>query len=273
MLRQRIITAAILLAVLLPSIFLFDPWVWGAVTLLFLAAAAREWTQLLGHPRSAWLAALALGVVGLGLLAWQHVHGWPPYLISAASWLACLVWLTLGPLHLRRGDARGGGWPLAAFLLLACWLALVALRERGVAPLLAAMAIIWVADVAAYFVGRALGRRKLAPSISPGKSWEGAIGGFVAVAIVGLLAAGLPALADTLPARLVVEWGPVAAALVLVGIAALSILGDLHESLLKRQAGVKDSGTLLPGHGGVLDRIDALIPTMPAAVLLHQLLG
>ncbi|HEY0878270.1 MAG TPA: phosphatidate cytidylyltransferase, partial [Zeimonas sp.] len=157
--------------------------------------------------------------------------------------------------------------------LLACWVALVALRAIGPLALLAAMAIVWVADIAAYFVGRAFGRRKLAPSISPGKSREGALGGFVAVAALGLAAAGVPALSSTLPARLVDEWGVVAAVVALVLLAALSIVGDLHESLLKRQAGVKDSGTVLPGHGGVLDRIDALVPVMPAAMLLHRLLG
>ncbi|MBN9425673.1 MAG: phosphatidate cytidylyltransferase [Burkholderiales bacterium] len=273
MLGQRILTAAVLLAVLLPAIFLFEPWVWGLVTLFFLAVAAHEWTLLLGHRAAAWPAALALGAAGLLILYWDHAHGWPPGLVMAVSGLACLAWLVLGPLHLRQGDARRGGWPLAAALLLACWVALLVLRERGAAALLAAMAIVWVADVAAYFVGRAFGRRKLAPSISPGKSWEGAIGGFIAVAVVGLAVARLPALADTLPARLVAQWGWIAAAVVLIGLAALSIVGDLHESLLKRQAGVKDSGKLLPGHGGVLDRVDALIPTMPAAVLLHQLLG
>jgi len=149
----------------------------------------------------------------------------------------------------------------------------VALREIGALALFVAMAIVWVADIAAYFFGRAFGRHKLAPAISPGKSWEGAVGGFAAVAVAGLAAAAVPALAHTLPARLVAVWSPPGAAAALVGLAALSIVGDLHESLLKRQAGVKDSGTLLPGHGGVLDRIDALIPTMPAAMLLHGLLG
>jgi len=135
------------------------------------------------------------------------------------------------------------------------------------------MALVGVADIAAYFVGRAFGRRKLAPSISPGKSWEGALGGAAAVAVLGLAAAASPSLSSTLPARLVDAWTAPVAVVVLVALAALSIVGDLHESLLKRQAGVKDSGAVLPGHGGVLDRIDALVPVMPAAMLLHRLLG
>lgn len=273
MLGKRIATALVLLAILLPSIFVFDPWVWGAVTLVFLAVAAHEWTRLLGRPGAAPAAALGLAAIGAALLAWRETAGWPAAFVLAVCTAATLSWIVLGPLHLRRHDARGGGWALAAAWLLACWVSLVALRAIGPLALLIAMAIVWVADIAAYFAGRAFGRRKLAPSISPGKSREGAFGGFVAVAVLGLAAAAVPALDATLPARLVEQWTPVPAAVVLVALAALSIVGDLHESLLKRQAGVKDSGTVLPGHGGVLDRIDALIPVMPAAMLLHRLLG
>ncbi|HLT28201.1 MAG TPA: phosphatidate cytidylyltransferase [Zeimonas sp.] len=273
MLGTRVVTALVLLAILLPPIFVLDPWVWGAVTLVFLTAAAYEWVRLLGGGRRAALAAGAVALVGAALLAWREIAGWPPAFVIAVCAAATLGWLVLGPMHLRAHDARGGGVGLAAAWLLACWVALVALRALGPLPLLAAMAIVWIADIAAYFVGRAFGRHKLAPSISPGKSREGALGGFVAVAGIGLAAAAVPALSSTLPARLVDEWSVVGAALALVALAALSIVGDLHESLLKRQAGVKDSGTVLPGHGGVLDRIDALIPVMPAAMLLHRLLG
>ncbi len=273
MLGTRIVTALVLLAVLLPSIFVFDPWVWGVVTLAFLAVAASEWARLVGRGDAAWMAAIVLAAIGAGLLAWRETAGWPQWFVIATTAAATLGWIVIGPLHLRRHDARAGGWPLAAAWLLACWIALVALRALGPLPLLAAMAIVWIADIAAYFVGRALGRRKLAPSISPGKSVEGAIGGFVAVVAIGLAASRTEGLAETLPALLVDAWTPAGAAIALVALAALSIVGDLHESLLKRQAGVKDSGTVLPGHGGVLDRIDALVPVMPAAMLLHQLLG
>ncbi len=273
MLGKRVVTALVLLGILLPSIFVFPPWVWGAVTLVFLAVGAHEWSLLLGQRRTAMTAAVALAALGAALLAWHELGGWPRWLVLAASAAATLWWVGAGAARLRGHDARGGGWPLAALLLLACWIALLALRDLGAVPLLAAMAIVWVADIAAYFVGRAIGRRKLAPSISPGKSWEGALGGAFAVVAAGLTAAAAPALAPTLPAQLVAQWSPLGAALALAGLTALSIVGDLHESLLKRQAGVKDSGTLLPGHGGVLDRIDALIPAMPAAVLLHRLLG
>ncbi len=273
MLAKRVVTALVLLALLLPAIFASAAWVWGAVTLAFLAAAACEWSRLLGYRRAAGVAAAALAAIGVALLAWHERGGWPPWLVPATCAAATVLWAVLAPLRLRRGDARGGGWPLAAALLLACWVALLALRDIGPLALLVAMAIVWVADIAAYFAGRAFGRRKLAPAISPGKTWEGALGGFIAVALLGWAAASVQLLSQALPAQLVAHWPVPAALLALVCLAALSIVGDLHESLLKRQAGVKDSGSLLPGHGGVLDRIDAMIPTMPAAMLLHRLLG
>ena len=273
MLGRRVVTALILLGLLLPSIFAFEPRVWGAVTLAFLAVAAHEWCRLLGLRRAAGAAAATLAALGAALLAWHEHGGWPAWFVPMTCAATTVFWVGLAPLRLRRRDARGGGWPLAALLLLTCWVALLALRDIGPVALLVAMAIVWVADIAAYFAGRAFGRRKLAPSISPGKSWEGAIGGFVAVAALGLAAAAVPVLSQALPAQLLAHWPVPVALLALVALAALSIVGDLHESLLKRQAGAKDSGTLLPGHGGVLDRIDALIPAMPAAMLLHRLLG
>jgi CDP-diglyceride synthetase len=151
-------------------------------------------------------------------------------------------------------------WRPACVLLLPVWLALVQLRQAGPLALLAIMAVVWLADIGAYFAGRSLGKHKLAPSISPGKTWEGAIGGGVAVLVYGLLLSSrLPAiLAGNLPLLLVV----------LVLLTAISILGDLFESLLKRQAGLKDSSKVLPGHGGVLDRIDSLTSTLPLVALV-----
>ena len=164
-------------------------------------------------------------------------------------------------------------------MLVLAWLALIQAHARGVNFLLSVLVLVWAADVLAYFSGRAFGgkliARKLAPAISPGKTWEGVAGAMVAVILVGLAVAQLggPAglQAGWLPSVLVAGLGMPGAALVLAALVALSIVGDLHESLLKRQAGVKDSGATLPGHGGVLDRIDALIPTMPAVLLLHRL--
>lgn len=282
MLAQRVVTALILLAVLLATLFVFPAWTWGLLTLVFLAVGAREWAALLGRSAQA-QGSVAAGVfiLGVGLLAWWLASGWPPWFAGAVAFAATAWWCIAAPARLAGHQARGGGWPLAAALLLACWIALLELRALGPVPLLAGMAIVWIADIAAYFVGRSIGRRKLAPSISPGKSWEGAIGGALAVVIAAWVVAisaqgengAAVVLAQTLPARLdaagpALLWVPV-----FVALAALSVVGDLHESLLKRQAGAKDSGTILPGHGGVLDRIDALIPVMPAVFLLHRLVG
>ena len=305
MLLPRVITALVLLGILLPAIFIAPPWAWGAISLAFLAVAAHEWVQLLpavpgspaadraGAPPSVavaspggkvpasgmrgWVLAIGLVLVGLAVLLWRREHAWPPGLLIGVTALLAAFWFVAGPLRLQRHESRGGGQALVGVLLLGCWLALYELRLHSTWALVSSMAVVWVADIAAYFVGRAIGRRKLAPSISPGKSWEGAIGGASAVAIIGLTVAWLaasswPAASDTLPARLVQSGGPLIAALVLLALAALSVVGDLHESLLKRQAGVKDSGWILPGHGGVLDRIDALIPTMPVALLVYEIL-
>jgi phosphatidate cytidylyltransferase len=272
MLGQRIATAIVLLAILLPAIFLFPPVAWGGVSLMFLSAAAWEWMRLIGRVDVRWPAAIALGLAGLAVLAWRMHHAWPREGMVVAMGGLTLFWLVAAPMRLRC-HATGHGWPLALTLLGGCWLAMLELRERGVVVLVASMALVWMADIAAYFVGKAVGRRKLAPSISPGKSWEGAVGGAATVAIVGLALAGLPVLSDSLPAILVDRLSALLAALTLAALALLSIVGDLYESLLKRQAGFKDSSALLPGHGGVLDRIDALLPVMPAALLLHLLLA
>ena len=218
-----------------------------------------------------WLFAALLAVAGLALIA---LHWWRPQtgeIVALVLLLgAAAFWLVPGVLSLRQ-PRPDGPW-LAALLLLACWQAMIELRALGPLPLVAALVLVWAADVGAYFIGRAVGRRKLAPSISPGKSWEGAIGGAILVVIVGLTAAAAPSLAATLPALLVTHVGPVLAALALLLISALSVVGDLYESSMKRQAGAKDSGRSLPGHGGVLDRIDALIPVMPCVALLHRVL-
>jgi phosphatidate cytidylyltransferase len=271
MLAQRVATALVLLGILVPAIFLAPPWVWGVVSLALLTVAGHEWGRLLGSDRAGWLLGALLAAGGTGYLM---LRGEAPATLAPLA-LALLVvslgfWLTVAPRSLARVEPVGPLWAIGALVLAACWLALFELRLRGPAMLVSCMAVVWIADIGAYFAGRAFGRRKLAPRVSPGKSWEGVVGGMLAVVTVAAVASG--AGDSWLPGWLWTRAGPLGAAALLVALAALSVVGDLYESLLKRRAGVKDSGRLLPGHGGVLDRIDALIPTMPGCLLLLHLL-
>ncbi len=275
-LAQRVVTAALLVPAVLAALFLLLPRGWGLASLLIIAAAAHEWTKLVGL-RSLQAALLIAAVAAIGLLllyapAFGFDAGWPSRVVIVACGAAAAFWLFIAPPWL------GAQWrtqrPLAmalvgAVVLVGAWVAIVDLQARSPWLVLAAMAVVWIADTAAYFTGRRFGRRKLAPSISPNKSWEGVWGGLVAVAVYAFALASLGARAGYAG-----EWGlsPVVAFIVfVVMLAAISIVGDLYESMLKRQAGVKDSGTLLPGHGGVLDRIDALLPAMPLAAIAATL--
>ena len=272
MLATRILTALVLVALVLASLFLLPPVGWGLVTLAGIALGAGEWANLAALPRPAWLLFVAGAVLIGGNLLFSPLagfdRGWPDGVVIAVCAPAALFWLFAAPAWL--GNLWRPRSPLLLaivgwLLLIAAWVALVELQARSPWLALAAMAIVWVADIAAYFAGRAFGRRKLAPSISPGKTWEGVYGALAAVfayaiALLPFAAAAGYTRALTLPA--ISTW--LALALVL---AALSVVGDLFESLLKRQAGVKDSGTLLPGHGGMLDRIDALLAALPLAAL------
>ncbi|MEZ5650635.1 MAG: phosphatidate cytidylyltransferase [Burkholderiaceae bacterium] len=267
MLGKRVVTALVLLAVILPTLLLFPPIAWSVLTLAFVVVGSSEWLTLCALPRLAWPVSLLLGLVGAGWLA----IGAPvsPMFEIAILALAVAFWVFVAPAWLARvGPSRWAAW-IGPVLLAACWLALQRLRLEGVPALLAAMAIVWVADVGAYFVGKGFGRRRLAPRVSPGKTIEGALGGMVLVVILGLTVAAAPSLDRSLMALLVTGVGPWFAAIALCVIVALSVVGDLVESLVKRHAGAKDSGWILPGHGGVLDRIDALLPTMPLIALLH----
>jgi len=276
MLRQRIMTALVLLAIIVPAITSAQPWVWGMVSLLMLSIAGFEWGRLLGSRRGGWLLGAALGAGGAIYLAWRSTAGSGAVssgvaLLSAAS---LAFWLSAGLISLVRGHRIGSGWATGLLVLSACWVALFELRLVGAAMLVSSMAIVWVADIGAYFAGRTFGRHKLAPHISPGKTLEGVAGGVVAVLVLSLVGFLLvPDSGDSVfSSRLIVQLGWSLSAGILLALACLSVAGDLYESLLKRHAGVKDSGAILPGHGGMLDRIDALIPTMPGCLLLLQLL-
>jgi phosphatidate cytidylyltransferase len=234
--------------------------------------AAGEWATLAGYHKPAWALFVAGALlIGSNLLFSPlagFARGWPDGVVLAVCGPATVFWILVAPAWLR-GQWRPRSPLLIAvvgwLVLIAAWVAVVELQARSPWLALAAMAIVWVADIAAYFAGRAFGRRKLAPSISPGKTWEGLCGGLAAVALYALALvpfAHQAGYAGAVSALAIGAW-----LLLALVLAVLSVAGDLFESLQKRHAGVKDSGTLLPGHGGVLDRIDALLAAMPLAAL------
>ncbi len=273
MLKTRVITAVLLLAVLLPVLFSgYQPAV-DAVVTVFFAAAVWEAFRLFKNRAAivvaaAWTAAFAYTFVfSTGL---EQAKFW--LAIGAAIWLIRFT----PSLKLGLGPAEGMGNTMLSMVyavtLVSCFVAILLLFARGPVYLLSVMAVVWAADIFAYFSGKAFGKHKLAPTISPGKSWEGAVGGMLSVLLLAgvtvLLAPSVPLLQDTFAVRLATRmgWGIMLAVLVLI--VAASIVGDLFESMLKRRAGMKDSSNLLPGHGGVLDRIDALVPVLPIAALI-----
>lgn len=275
MLKTRIITAAALMAVLLPILFLLPPFYLGAFFLVALLAAAWEWSRMIAPEakKAAWLYATFCLVIILFLLGMQAVS-WQFSLLM----LSVLFWIFLASFILAKGmnlslqKFKPFYSILGLIILPATWFALVFLRELGLVFLLSSMALVWVADIGAYFVGKAFGKHKLAAQISPGKSIEGAIGGLVLCYLYAFLCIVYLPLGDTLFGAWAIRFGWVPMFLMVTVLVAFSVFGDLFESQLKRLAGVKDSSHLLPGHGGVLDRVDALIPTMPIAALLAGLI-
>lgn len=276
MLGQRIITALALLAVLIPALVSGQAWPFASLVVVLVAAASWEWARLNGVA-GAGPVLLALAVV---LLITLQVTDVLPRVIDPALFtLTGIAWVAGAAWALRVGVSgwrRAQRWLRLSIGVLVLWVAAVALvraREIGLPFVLSIFCLVWVADVAAYAAGRAFGRRKLAPAVSPGKTWEGVFGAFLGV---GLLAwgwtvaqSGHAAFGPSLFSAVHDRYG-VAAGLVLAGLVAMSVVGDLFESLVKRAAGVKDSSGLLPGHGGVLDRIDALLPVFPLAMALSR---
>ncbi|HEY0956917.1 MAG TPA: phosphatidate cytidylyltransferase [Roseateles sp.] len=278
MLKTRVITAVVLLAVLLPALFATTPWPFAGLTVLMMGAAGWEWARLNGLPGGG---AIAAGVALALACVWTLLLGGLDAPSPWIWWLATGVWVLGGAHALRVGPtgwpllARGGRLALGALLLWGAWLAIVQAKILGINFILSVFCLVWMADIAAYFCGRAFGKRKLAPAISPGKSWEGVWGGMAGVILLGFvwvhvidvrLAVDSPSLYT-----LLVQRHGIVSLLALVFLGAMSVVGDLFESLVKRAAGAKDSSQLLPGHGGVLDRIDALLPVFPLALALIRL--
>ncbi|MBP5986883.1 MAG: phosphatidate cytidylyltransferase [Azonexus sp.] len=269
MLKTRVITALVLMALLLPSLFYSSQAAWALLVAGFIGIAAWEWGALLGWKATGRVAlgvATALLCAGVSLVG-PNAIGAGNVFAPANPWvffaygISAVFWCLVMPFWLKhKWSLQGvGGLLVGAVVLLPTWLAMVQLRGLGAGALLGIFAVVWMADIAAYFSGKAFGKHKLAPSISPGKTREGAVGACVGVVIYGTVVRQMFGL-ELMP------WG--LWILALIGVTAVSIVGDLYESLLKRKAGIKDSSNILPGHGGVLDRIDSLTSTLPVVALV-----
>ena len=268
MLKLRIITALVLLPIVLGAVFFTERAVFSCIAGVFFVAAGWEWSSMMKGAtlpvRVVWMAALIAAMFCAELYQPVWLLTWLPF-----WWLLALFMVVLYP----RGTGMWHNLPVQAamglLLLVPSWLAVVQVQDQGALGLTGSWALmfillwVWAADTGAYFAGRALGRHKLAPSVSPGKTIEGLVGGAALALSVAALVAWLgPISGDRLSLLLV--------ALVTV---LASVLGDLLESMIKRQAGVKDSGKILPGHGGMLDRIDSVTAALPVALAGFTLTG
>lgn len=277
MLGQRVATAVLLLALLIPALVAEQALPFALLTLALIAAAAWEWARLNGV--TAWGAWLSGAVVASACVV-ALVTGWVARTPAVLWWIAALAWCVGGAVALRAGPAgwphlpRSLRWGIGVAGLWVAWLAIGQARGIGLNFVLSVFCLVWVADIAAYFGGRRFGRRKLAPSISPGKSWEGVYSGLAGVLLLALAWLWIDrrwALTPSLYSELFAAGGAPALLLGCGVLAAMGVVGDLVESLVKRAAGAKDSSALLPGHGGVLDRVDALLPVFPIALALWSL--
>ncbi len=286
MLRTRVLTAVLALIVLIGAALWAPAFGFDVLLLAIMMVALYEWLGLLGLlPRRAIAIAAAFGLVGVASLSF-----FPSIVLAAQGQgaallplylLATLSWVVAAPIALSRGRSIGspsGLGPAAAFVLcFATWLALLQADGIGKVFLLSVLLLVWVADTAAYFAGRAFGRRKLAPTISPGKTWEGVVGALAGNLLLAAMAIGLAdgqfsGLGPTVFSLIGEQVGGGVLFLFVILITLVSVVGDLYESLLKRLRGVKDSSRLLPGHGGVLDRIDALMAVFPVTMAMVSLL-
>lgn len=260
MLKTRIVTAICLLIGLFSAVFFAPFWLWASLTCLVALLALNEWSNLIALSATAKSFYMLIAFVGTILLVLELNGSYPIkhqvsfYLLAAASFF----WCFLAPIWLIKRFVSQHRLMMALLGLIlvgATCTAMIGLHAINPWLLLALIAGVAIADSAAFFAGKKFGKRKLAPEISPGKTWEGVGGALLGITIYGVALVAAVGISAWL---IVLLWGLV----------VLSIVGDLFESLLKRRAGLKDSGHLLPGHGGILDRIDGLLPTLSVAMFL-----
>lgn len=264
MLKQRVITAIILFVLLLAAVFSLPALGWAGLVAVMIWQGAVEWARLSGMAgRVATSYCAATLLLMLGILWFDAGAAAERVLVHHLFWyfVAVILWVLVVPAWMIAGWKPKNPWLMGLVgwaVLLPTGLAMIDLRNASPWLLLGAMSVVWVADTAAYFTGKRFGKNKLAPAISPGKTWEGVFGALLVVSIYVLAVgwgSGLFKSYPVFPGIIIASWWWV----------GLAVIGDLFESAVKRQAGVKDSGALLPGHGGLLDRIDALTSTLPFA--------
>jgi phosphatidate cytidylyltransferase len=260
--KKRVTTAAVLVAVLLAVILWLPPLATVVALTAVLLVGAWEWSAFLRPPNVVYRLGYVVVIAILLPLAWRltQAPGGRDLLLNIALvwWIIALLWVMFAPRWVAAWSAALAG----VLALVPAWVALTSLRldlERGAEWILFALILVWAADIGAFFIGRRFGRLRLAPSVSPGKTWEGVLGGMVASALVAVLGSWWFGRTFAIP---LAQFLPMCLAVV-----AFSIVGDLTESLLKRFAGVKDSGSLFPGHGGVMDRIDSVTGAAPILLL------
>ncbi len=265
MLKTRIITACLLVAIFIPALFMLSNTLWAYCMLAISLLALHEWggmVELTSLQNSLYLAVAALG--GIFVVSLITQYGFHVFFFKSliVFFVAALFWLFVVPFWFKTKWLIRNKFVMAILgllLITSLWMALICAKGADPWLLLVLLATIWIADTAAYFAGKNFGKHKLAPTISPGKTWEGVAGALIAVTLFGAIlyfGFGFKQLA-VFPALWIIT--------------ILGVAGDLFESMIKRQAMLKDSGSLLPGHGGILDRIDGIIPSLPIAILMIYL--
>lgn len=262
MLKQRIITGVILGALIVLAVFKLPNQYLALIFALITIIGAWEWANLVGPPQILWKIIYILFLIIILFVTWVYAkpyHAHKIFLASALWWACVVIMLAMYDTKWLQAEWLKHVLVASGFIVLVpAWLALTVLHKQGPKLLMFLLALVWIADIAAYFVGKRFGKNKLAPNLSPGKSREGLFGALFASLLFAILGAYL----FDIDKRLWIFFG-----ILCVLTALISVVGDLYESLLKRSAGVKDSGRILPGHGGVLDRIDSLTAAAPGFVL------
>lgn len=262
--KQRVLTALILAPLVMIGIFLLPKFEFALITAIVLAIAGWEWSRLIGFTAIKKQALYVL-ILLLALFVAQKIFPALILIIAMVWWLAALYLVVHYPQSARYWAKRKIISALMGLcVLVPCWVGMNMIRDKGAIYLLLAFFLVWSADTGAFFIGRSWGKHKLAPRVSPGKTMEGLLGG-LALTLIAAILAGLLMKVSLL------QWSGLLLLAIIIALA--SVLGDLFESMMKREAGVKDSGNWLPGHGGLLDRIDGLTIAMPVFALGMALIG